>query len=58
MIERIPFYGGVEYFDDEQPGKVSRAFYPPGETEESAKKAGLFQVEADCFHLWDKEETT
>ena len=52
---REPFNGGVEYysFDDEFENKLSKAYYPTTETEQSAQKTPNFYIEFDDFHIWD-----
>ena len=52
---REPFNGGVEYysFDDGFENKLSKAYYPTTETEQSAQKTPNFYIEFDDFHIWD-----
>lgn len=55
MLQRIPFFGGVDYVDDSDDNEafLSRAYYSTDETEMSAKVNGQFFIECDEFHIWD-----
>ena len=53
MLQRIPFFGGVDYVDDDNEAFLSRAYYPTEETERSAQLNGQFFIEYDEFHIWD-----
>jgi hypothetical protein len=53
MLQRIPFFGGVDYIAAENEAQLSRAYYPTEETEMSAQNNGQFYIEYDEFHIWD-----
>ncbi len=55
-IIRDPFYGGVMYYDEDS-NKCSRAYYPTTETEFSAIKNNLLNIEIDDLNIWANDKT-